>query len=330
MASLGRRPVLCDGVAMPTLRSLSALLVAALAAVLVLAAAPGAHAQTWRHTDASRDVVVQPYDETQPLSVEVDRRRGDLTRVTARYDADALQVASAMPDFCGNYWELRVATSRGDTFVVSRGISESEGCFESYVRVRRNSYRFTCEGVTAQRTASGIVARVPRTCLGSPYRVRVGLQLFTGMDVERGYGTSDDALRTGKVTRRQPRLSPWIVGGSDRGLTAADGRRLVTGPAGCPCAVAASEPCRCGAPRRPRPVPRRGRGAAPPRAGRAAGGRRRAGRPDRARRGVDGVLRGAGVRRPLRHAAAHGAASSAPTRCSCRSTSRSTRPRRRR
>ena len=56
--------------------------------------------------------------------------------------------------------------------------------------------------------------------------------------------------------------------------------------------------------RGPRPVHRRGRGAAPPRARRAAGDRRRRRRPDQARRGVDRVVRSAGVRRRLRHGAA--------------------------
>src|SRR6516225_11582031 len=60
-----------------------------------------------------------------------------------------------------------------------------------------------------------------------------------------------------------------------------------------------------GTTRGPRPVHRGGRGAAPPRTARAAGrgGRRR--RPDQARRGQHGVVRGPGARRALRPAAAH-------------------------
>ena len=57
--------------------------------------------------------------------------------------------------------------------------------------------------------------------------------------------------------------------------------------------------------RRHGPVHRCRRGAPAPRAGRAAGHRRRPRRPDRARRGVDRVVRGAGVRRAVRDAVAH-------------------------
>ena len=61
---------------------------------------------------------------------------------------------------------------------------------------------------------------------------------------------------------------------------------------------------------------------------RAAGGRGRPRRPDRARCGLDRVVRGARVRRALGHAAAAGASASARTRCSCRSTRPPTRRRR--
>ena len=60
-----------------------------------------------------------------------------------------------------------------------------------------------------------------------------------------------------------------------------------------------------GAARRPRPVHRGGRGAAASRTRGQAGDRRRTRRPDRAGRGLDGVVRGARVRRRLGDAAAH-------------------------
>lgn len=191
-------------------RTLLTALATLASAALLVAAPTAAHADTWRHTDAARDVVVEPSDGAPRPAV--DPSRGDLRRITVRYGADALQVATGMPDFCGNYWALRVVTSRGDTFLFSRGIYSGEGCFESYVQSRRNSYRFTCAGLTVQRTEAGIVARVPRSCLGGAYRVRVGLQLSTNMDSESGYSTYDDVLRTGEFTRNKPRYSPWIAG----------------------------------------------------------------------------------------------------------------------
>ena len=66
---------------------------------------------------------------------------------------------------------------------------------------------------------------------------------------------------------------------------------------------------RVGAPRRPRPLPVGGRGAAPTRAGRPAGGRRRRRQPRSAPPGRrHRLVRGPGVRRALGHAARRGAA----------------------
>lgn len=188
------------------LTALVSLLVAGL-----LVAAPAANADTWRHTDAARDVIVDPYDDSRPPVPRVGR--GDLTRITARHDAEALQVATSVTNYCGSFWELRVTTSRGDRFVLSRGVASSEGCFTSAVRVFRNGYRFRCDGTSVQRTEAGIVARVPSSCLGSPYRVRIGVQLTTEDDYESGAQTYDDVLRTGRYTDDVPKLSPWIVRG---------------------------------------------------------------------------------------------------------------------
>lgn len=180
-------------------------------ALVLLLAAPAAYAQTWTHTDAARDVLVDRYDESMP-PLPIAPGRGDLTKLSVRYDADVLQVASTIrAEHCGYYWELRVATSRGDTFVFSRGAASSDGCVEPAVRARRNSYAFTCQGLVVSTNSVGIVARIPRSCLGSAYRVRVGVQLSTHDDFERGSRTEDDAYRTGKVTWREPRLSPWVV-----------------------------------------------------------------------------------------------------------------------
>jgi hypothetical protein len=69
--------------------------------------------------------------------------------------------------------------------------------------------------MTVNPTSSGVVARVPRVCLGTPYRVRVGVQTEVDQVIDSEFNVgrtgADDLLRNGKVTRLRPAYSPWIA-----------------------------------------------------------------------------------------------------------------------
>lgn len=189
----------------------TALLAASLTTGLALTSVPTAQAETWRHADAVGDVVVEPDSRTTEPSIAY----GDLKQVTARYDEDGLQVAtSARKVGCSAYVEVRVITSRGDSFTLAHGVASSEGCAFSHMEVRRNSYKFTCKGTRIVPNGGGYVARIPRSCLGSPYRVRVGVLMNGeyGNELDGGQ-TFDDVQRNGRYTSPKPKLSPWIVAG---------------------------------------------------------------------------------------------------------------------
>ncbi|MFB9312838.1 hypothetical protein [Nocardioides plantarum] len=189
------------------------LVAATLTAGLLISAAPSAHAETWRHTDATGDVRVAELEEgtPDPLPSAVDRheRRGDITRVTATYTRDSLRVATSLRAFdnADNRIQVRIFTSHSSTFDlvhVRRGAQVTTAFTRSY-RAQE------CEGLRVTPTASGVVATVPRSCLVGAYRVRVGVLTNT---YDRSYerGTRDDALRTG-VTSATPRLGSWIAAG---------------------------------------------------------------------------------------------------------------------
>jgi hypothetical protein len=64
---------------------------------------------------------------------------------------------------------------------------------------------------TIDYTAHTVVVKVPRSCLGKPRWVRVGMAGFTG----NGTGDSslvyvDDALTNGTIAQRGPQYSPKV------------------------------------------------------------------------------------------------------------------------
>ncbi|MFB9312834.1 DUF4124 domain-containing protein [Nocardioides plantarum] len=198
------------------MKTTTTFLAALLATGLLVSSVPAAHAQTWRHTDATGDVVAQDQTDDGVAEPRVVRgvKQADVVRLTVQHGADVLQVATTLRAFGGpdNSWDLRVVTSHGDTYDFQRCEYSSDGTKST--SSRRNGYRYQCDGLRISRTSAGIVARVPVACLDIPYRLRVGVQarvIYPLVADPRDRIAQDDALRTGKVTARKPRLSPWIV-----------------------------------------------------------------------------------------------------------------------
>jgi hypothetical protein len=180
-------------------------------------AAPAATASTWRHSDPAGDVLVTRYDGREQSEPRVSRsfEQGDLVKATVKYTGSLLQVATTLREFdLPDYrWSLTVLTSRGDRFVITRAGDSGDGPFPN--DITRNGYEFECDGMTVNPTSSGVVARVPRVCLGTPYRVRVGVQTEVDQVIDSEFNVgrtgADDLLRNGKVTRLRPAYSPWIA-----------------------------------------------------------------------------------------------------------------------
>jgi hypothetical protein len=189
-------------------------LATSLATGLLLAAVPVAHAETWRHSDAAGDALVTRYDDdgelTQP-EVDPQELRGDLTNVRVTYGTWSLRVAATVrsKEIAWQDLTVTVVSSRGYTYRIL-----VEYFIERTLVISRNGYRYRCDGLAATRTPAGYVVTVPRSCFDDAYRVRVGIQTYSGTDGGDGdQQTYDDFLRTGTYTKDKPRLSPWIVAG---------------------------------------------------------------------------------------------------------------------
>jgi hypothetical protein len=199
-----------------------AFLAASLTTGLLLAAVPAAHAETWRHVDRAGDAVVTDYHvdgtDTGPTVVGSEKV-GDITAETVTFTRDRLQVSMGVRSMAANdaAAALKIVTSRGDTYTVGYLANDNTVDGPKF-SVSRNGYRYSCEGISVDRTSAGLLFRVPRSCLDTPYRIRVGLQTrmyfapWNDPDVDERE-VRDDAYRTGKVDPKASRLSPWIVGG---------------------------------------------------------------------------------------------------------------------
>lgn len=191
------------------LRGATALL---LGLVMVGAVAPTARAATFRHTDATGDVRLSTSADGQTYrdaGVVRSVRRGDLTGLTVQHTLEVVRVSSGLRA-PAQQWLARIVTSTGNTYDVVRATDGTN----AVVSFRRNGKAATCEGLSVVPTRSGIVATVPRRCVGTPYRIKVGVQAGGELDRTAGrtrFGT-DDALLVGTGRAFRPRLSGWIVG----------------------------------------------------------------------------------------------------------------------
>ncbi|MFB9313040.1 hypothetical protein [Nocardioides plantarum] len=182
---------------------------------LVLLAAPAAQAATWTHTDASGDTQVTDRgrggDVRGPMR-DSKERHGDLTKVTAQHRADVLRVAvSVREDAAIPILKITVVTSRGGKFTAVYEPYESSR-EDTAMLLTPHGREVECDDLTIHPTSAGYLATIPRHCIANAYRVRIGVQTdfyYGGNPVMRE--VEDDVLRTGRVDRDAPRLSPWIV-----------------------------------------------------------------------------------------------------------------------
>lgn len=192
----------------------------ALAAALLVSLVPAAQAATYRHTDATGDVRVS--EENVGAGTVSDRGaqpgvlEGDITSLTVQHTSTAVKVATALrgtPPLSSS-WQARIVTSRGTNIYDLRRIVRDTG---TTVELRRNGRVVSCDGIRVVPTSSGIVGSVPRTCLGTPYKVRAGVVVNALLAADK-QGTNrvytrgrDDALRVGDATIGSPTLGSWVT-----------------------------------------------------------------------------------------------------------------------
>ena len=184
-------------------------------AALALAAgtATSAHADSFRHRDPTGDVSITSVSESGTKAYLDSRRpKPDILQYTVVHGRWTVSVATALRglDAIDDDWSATIVTSRGDRFEVYRADSSAE--IKTFFGATRNGYHFTCDGITVNRTSSGVIAKVPTRCLGNPWKVRVGVQASsTYAECCPEVTGFDDALRDGAYTDRKPALTSWIA-----------------------------------------------------------------------------------------------------------------------
>jgi len=194
-----------------TSRSVLAAIAGLVALALVAGTATAAHADAFRHDDATGDVIVTVPGSPGTSHVDPSQTTPDLQNLTVLHGRWIVSVATALRGLEGNgtsTWVATIVTSKGDRFDVYRGARY----FDPSVRMKRNGTLFTCDGLYVHRTSVGVIAKVPTRCLGTPWKVRVGVLARTDYGSEkRPPQGHDDVLRNGVVSYGNPALSSWIA-----------------------------------------------------------------------------------------------------------------------
>lgn len=193
--------------------SLGGLALAVLAPVLAtVVTATGAHADSYRHSDPAGDGrVTLVGEEGQPgtdLGTSPGVKHADITTMTLRHQAYRLDIAvsiRARPE----YWDAAIVTSKGERFSVVRSTADGS----VFTDLKKGSRSLSCDGLRISTTPSGMLASIPRRCLGTPWRVRVSsFAEWTGPDGKGGLvNVRDEAMRVGSTDVPRPTYSPWVA-----------------------------------------------------------------------------------------------------------------------
>lgn len=195
-------------------------LVAAGVTTVVLAGATSAQAATLWHVDPTGDVQ-RTSDGRSAVS-----RTGwtDVVGVNASHTTDSLRVGSSIRGYRGlrGSWTVTIATSRGDAFRVSTTLDKDLAADDDVLLYRSSPESgedaiVDCEGLRLSRTERGTTVTVPTTCLGAPWRVRIGVQTASsgpyGSDAAASY--ADSGFRDGRrpASEQGTGLSGWVERG---------------------------------------------------------------------------------------------------------------------
>lgn len=191
-------------------------LVTCLAASGIFLMPGGAKAASIWHVDPTGDVVV-----AGPLANDYAVRNtshADIRGFGASYDSRTLQVSTSLREYqtLDGMWEAKVRTSQGYDYRLEISLNG-----EGQTRLRRSSktasgfFNSPCAGLTVARTDRGIAARIPTTCLGGAWRVRVGVRTAGAKSYPTvSYRYYDDALVDGRSLKAAPvktaTIGPWL------------------------------------------------------------------------------------------------------------------------
>ena len=190
---------------MPALRRLLAVL--ALAVAVLLSSAGVASAQNWSLADPKGDVVSITEDASEPVPAP-NRRAGDVWRTSVSHTATKVVIRVTMQAIPTRDWTAyaQIRTPRTSFDLVQFKFDGFRGL--SFSKTNGSGAEIRCRGKSSRIDGTALVLTVPRSCLGNPASVRVGVGVSVyDQDMEIIY--ADDALRRG-IDLEAVRLSPLI------------------------------------------------------------------------------------------------------------------------
>src|SRR4051794_1372583 len=187
----------------------SAVVVAAAAVALVPTAA---QANTYTHGDAAGDVVSFTGGATT-ATPQPDRANGDVVASMVKHNRKLVIARMTYRDlansdgFNGHLFAIKTNKMRRDVTVVS-----AAGIGPQVVVTKPNGKKVSCRGrPTLDYTRHTVTVKVPRSCLGKPKWVKVGMAsvFMTGLSATDTQYV-DDAQLSGGVSPRTLTFSPKV------------------------------------------------------------------------------------------------------------------------
>jgi hypothetical protein len=188
----------------------SAILVAAAAAVPLIPSA--AQADTYRHSDVAGDVVSFTGASETPTPAP-DRANGDVIASTVKHTRTKVIAQMTYRDlanadgFNGHFFRIKSNKMRRDVTVVT-----ASGIKPQVVVTKPNGKKATCNVKrSVDYSLHTVTVTVPRSCLGNPRWVKVGMAsvFMTGVGNDDTQYV-DDALLSGGVPSTGPTYSPKV------------------------------------------------------------------------------------------------------------------------
>ncbi|WP_193609038.1 hypothetical protein [Nocardioides lijunqiniae] len=200
------------------LRPALATLLLSSALVSPLLVAGAAHAETWSHRDAVRDVVAVSYvDDDMEMTPAPRNRRADVRRITVDHGAEELRITMRLRRLTGGNKIVTSTVRSSGRSIAHASLVRGDG--KNHLDVQA----FEEDGVVRCRGAEGVfrprrdtvTLTIPTTCLGEPDWVRVqALYATFSNDPSTDTAMMDDPLRRDFRSLTRNGWSPRIHVGS--------------------------------------------------------------------------------------------------------------------
>lgn len=182
------------------------LAVLALAVTVLVSSAGVASAQNWSLADPKGDVVTITADDEVPVPAP-NRRAGDVWRTSVSHTATKVVIRITMQAIPTRDWGafVEIHTPRATFELVQLKFDGFRGLI---LEKSRTGAEVRCSGKSSRIIGTALVFTVPRSCLGRPGSIRIGVGVAS-YDADGEIIHADDALRRG-IGAEALRLSPLI------------------------------------------------------------------------------------------------------------------------